>query len=103
MDCVRLVPMSQSWDYGFDADRAGCRWKTRWRPPEGPRSWRQKFPHVHGFQIHGGVVKLIGDLTLRIMIVGERILPFRSQEHTSELQSLTNLVCRLLLEKKKKT
>src|SRR5438093_2122234 len=28
--------------------------------------------------------------------------PFhRSEEHTSELQSLTNLVCRLLLEKKK--
>src|SRR5438046_8224280 len=26
---------------------------------------------------------------------------FRSEEHTSELQSLTNLVCRLLLEKKK--
>src|ERR1019366_6747271 len=27
----------------------------------------------------------------------------RSEEHTSELQSLTNLVCRLLLEKKKHT
>src|SRR5258706_10277449 len=27
--------------------------------------------------------------------------PLRSEEHTSELQSLTNLVCRLLLEKKK--
>src|SRR5437016_12106359 len=27
----------------------------------------------------------------------------RSEEHTSELQSLTNLVCRLLLEKKKLT
>src|SRR5258706_7559128 len=27
----------------------------------------------------------------------------RSEEHTSELQSLTNLVCRLLLEKKIKT
>ena len=26
----------------------------------------------------------------------------RSEEHTSELQSRTNLVCRLLLEKKKK-
>src|SRR6202453_541588 len=28
---------------------------------------------------------------------------FRSEEHTSELQSPQNLVCRLLLEKKKKT
>src|SRR5262249_62106381 len=27
----------------------------------------------------------------------------RSEEHTSELQSLTNLVCRLLLEKKTET
>src|SRR5438093_12344317 len=31
-----------------------------------------------------------------------RIVGSRSEEHTSELQSLTNLVCRLLLEKKKK-
>src|SRR5258706_6222268 len=33
---------------------------------------------------------------LATKFVGER-----SEEHTSELQSLTNLVCRLLLEKKK--
>src|SRR5436309_12595887 len=37
---------------------------------------------------------------------GERPLPRdegkRSEEHTSELQSRENLVCRLLLEKKKK-
>src|SRR5690242_21267537 len=34
---------------------------------------------------------------------GERGLSvFRSEEHTSELQSHVNLVCRLLLEKKKK-
>src|SRR2546423_14853772 len=30
-------------------------------------------------------------------------LELRSEEHTSELQSLAYLVCRLLLEKKKKT
>src|SRR5438046_6776886 len=29
------------------------------------------------------------------------VVDTRSEEHTSELQSLTNLVCRLLLEKKK--
>src|SRR2546430_3614343 len=29
--------------------------------------------------------------------------PQRSEEHTSELQSQSNLVCRLLLEKKKQT
>src|SRR5688572_32522098 len=31
-----------------------------------------------------------------------RPTPLRSEEHTSELQSQSNLVCRLLLEKKKK-
>src|SRR2546430_8738974 len=31
-----------------------------------------------------------------------KILARRSEEHTSELQSQSNLVCRLLLEKKKK-
>src|SRR5262245_64679061 len=32
----------------------------------------------------------------------ERVWHARSEEHTSELQSLRHLVCRLLLEKKKK-
>src|SRR2546422_6322480 len=32
-----------------------------------------------------------------------RLIAFRSEEHTSELQSRLHLVCRLLLEKKKKT
>src|SRR2546430_8599404 len=31
----------------------------------------------------------------------EDLMPARSEEHTSELQSQSNLVCRLLLEKKK--
>src|SRR5438093_7743760 len=44
------------------------------------------------------VVDLPGD---RLDLVPQLQL-LRSEEHTSELQSLTNLVCRLLLEKKKK-
>src|SRR5205814_7485008 len=36
----------------------------------------------------------------RLVDRGSRALP-RSEEHTSELQSLRHLVCRLLLEKKK--
>src|SRR2546430_10709595 len=40
-------------------------------------------------------------------LTGERgfvgTIDYRSEEHTSELQSQSNLVCRLLLEKKKKT
>src|SRR2546430_11424391 len=34
--------------------------------------------------------------------LGMRVVHIRSEEHTSELQSQSNLVCRLLLEKKKK-
>src|SRR2546430_7305298 len=37
-----------------------------------------------------------------VPVLGEAIA-VRSEEHTSELQSQSNLVCRLLLEKKKKT
>src|SRR5438093_4552275 len=40
----------------------------------------------------------IRHLVTACLVLGE----LRSEEHTSELQSLTNLVCRLLLEKKKK-
>src|SRR5690606_39713812 len=39
------------------------------------------------------------DFTVKIDVTG---LEARSEEHTSELQSRENLVCRLLLEKKKK-
>src|SRR5260370_25480268 len=42
---------------------------------------------------------------LRIVVSCPRdsMRKYRSEEHTSELQSHLNLVCRLLLEKKKKT
>src|SRR5207237_1534346 len=36
------------------------------------------------------------------VVAAERVAGQRSEEHTSELQSHLNLVCRLLLEKKKK-
>src|SRR5437016_8798955 len=39
--------------------------------------------------------------TLAEVLRGNMYVQNRSEEHTSELQSLTNLVCRLLLEKKK--
>src|SRR5690606_40350583 len=50
-------------------------------------------------------------LTISLLVAGcaatapapEQPTAVRSEEHTSELQSRENLVCRLLLEKKKKT
>src|SRR5260370_6210145 len=41
------------------------------------------------------------DLTADIPGVADWLAAVRSEEHTSELQSHLNLVCRLLLEKKK--
>src|SRR3989442_4918865 len=43
------------------------------------------------------VTGFAGDFVTRISVMN------RSEEHTSELQSRPHLVCRLLLEKKKKT
>src|SRR2546425_4778279 len=41
--------------------------------------------------------------TMAPLVIGDNvIIGTRSEEHTSELQSLAYLVCRLLLEKKKK-
>src|SRR5256885_2581174 len=70
---------------------------------------------VHGTtvdQVHFhevGAVDAIVDITgaciglhlLGVDAVHCSALPVRSEEHTSELQSPCNLVCRLLLEKKK--
>src|SRR5256885_4364864 len=46
----------------------------------------------------GGVVTALG---LGLTLLATVTLLSRSEEHTSELQSPCNLVCRLLLEKKK--
>src|SRR2546425_8178634 len=51
---------------------------------------------------HGRAVRL-SDFLDRLKDDIGRLVGTRSEEHTSELQSLAYLVCRLLLEKKKKT
>src|SRR5256885_12611285 len=59
----------------------------------------------HAQPVHDGAaepVHLLGQAAYPAAQFGARELG-RSEEHTSELQSPCNLVCRLLLEKKKKT
>src|ERR1022692_5177223 len=68
--------------------------------------WLSNFGLLHRGQ-RGVIVSLRRDYRSFVEIVSGRRrsrLPFqsRSEEHTSELQSPCNLVCRLLLEKKKK-
>src|SRR5260221_7900970 len=50
----------------------------------------------------GRVVPLDRALLLRARLQRRLVAVARSEEHTSELQSHSDLVCRLLLEKKKK-
>src|SRR5688572_31690124 len=53
------------------------------------------------FALAGGLAALSGGLLANIFNPTPDV-GIRSEEHTSELQSQSNLVCRLLLEKKKK-
>src|SRR5207248_7310351 len=55
---------------------------TLFRSRRSPRWWRRRRPPAYRARAHAA--------------------PPRSEEHTSELQSPYDLVCRLLLEKKKK-
>src|SRR3712207_9018445 len=57
-------------------------------------------PHLDRVGLAGGVEDLDGDVLAGSLGVGDELL--RSEEHTSELQSRQYLVCRLLLEKKKR-
>src|SRR2546430_5222842 len=71
------------------------------------------FRSVHVVQQDDGTrATVAGQPRVEVGLAGSRLedarldalaLQHRSEEHTSELQSQSNLVCRLLLEKKKTT
>src|SRR5205085_10200014 len=65
---------------------------------------RERVPGLPRFA--GGAVGYVGYEAVRaferVPAASRDVLGSRSEEHTSELQSQSNLVCRLLLEKKKK-
>src|SRR2546427_7782544 len=84
-------------------------------------SFEGKRPNVHPTAFIAPTAVLIGDVTVEerasvwynavlrgdlnpiVVRAGANVQDCRSEEHTSELQSQSNLVCRLLLEKKKRT
>src|SRR2546427_7885551 len=61
---------------------------------------RRRTAPAHGRSLGGVRARLHCKASLRRYEPDQ--VPRRSEEHTSELQSQSNLVCRLLLEKKKK-
>src|SRR5438034_6412392 len=58
-------------------------------------AWLNKDPEL------GGIVWMLDEIRTRLN-QHEEVARLRSEEHTSELQSHSELVCRLLLEKKNK-
>src|SRR5688572_32763593 len=70
--------------------------------------WANVFAHAEPLRVGAGLAVLqAGEEDRGLYLItegtlGVRLPRGRSEEHTSELQSQSNLVCRLLLEKKKK-
>src|SRR2546429_5917434 len=63
------------------------------------------FPYTTLFRSAGAIARAIFDapewVGTIVLMAGIAGIEYRSEEHTSELQSRLHLVCRLLLEKKK--
>src|SRR2546430_5872248 len=74
------------------------------RSRSGWSAWRDTIPHG----VYSGICPSPAGTRLSArteelgMDMDRETMASRSEEHTSELQSQSNLVCRLLLEKKKK-
>src|SRR3989454_12849486 len=93
------VPIYQTVAYAFDsADHGAALFNLE---VEGFRYSRISNPTTA--VLGRRVAALEGGLEALCVSSGQAALNYRSEEHTSELQSPCNLVCRLLLEKKKKT
>src|SRR5687767_15456052 len=90
---------------GFESSPVGCSsyfvFCMRWRPPRSTL-----FPYTTLFRSPGDSHCPVDELLAspkRAREFVQTITARRSEEHTSELQSLAYLVCRLLLEKKNGT
>src|SRR2546430_9624168 len=73
---------------------------TLFRSTAEHRITRQQFHHVV-VQKALSELRMIDPAPMSVAHLSRMLKNGRSEEHTSELQSQSNLVCRLLLEKKK--
>src|SRR3712207_8267260 len=89
-----LFPYTTLFRSRTSSSDSGCRASTRLRDSSGLTTEKNGFSVVAAIR-----------LTIRSSTAESRLSCWvlRSEEHTSELQSRQYLVCRLLLEKKKKT
>src|SRR5260370_7186903 len=86
----------------FSSRRRHTRFKCDWSSDVCSSDLRHLQPGLEGVRPDGARLRRIGKLEPQEQAIAGKNLG-RSEEHTSELQSHLNLVCRLLLEKKKKT
>src|SRR5256886_8791947 len=94
---IRRPPRSTLFPYTtlFRSNRRiGKDWRFRKRPSVAPTCQRIATKQLRALR-RPGDTRACGRIV-------STLAPKRSEEHTSELQSQSNLVCRLLLEKKKK-
>src|ERR1039458_4249500 len=84
------------------------RGKFKFRQADSCFVWIEDYARAQALmnqQVQTHWAELLGGLARQLNPLHESIFakyPLRSEEHTSELQSLRHLVCRLLLEKNKK-
>src|ERR1019366_10118237 len=82
-----------AWPSRLPANIFSSMWKKRWKPERTCYQRSKRWMRFHAAKLWWLLMKA------RVCTYCPKSLR-RSEEHPSELQSLTNLVCRLLLEKK---
>src|SRR5438132_8782957 len=96
----QLVPLDWAGDHAFEVPGyARCR--HVFHEDRIVLRFQRDQPDVGRISLVAG--PCVGELEQWHTPLSVRLLHTRSEEHTSELQSHSDLVCRLLLEKKKKT
>src|SRR5689334_24418044 len=82
--------------------KAFLRQHPAWLPAGGAFSFALLNKTLNSLHLHGSDNRTNIDCFVQRITDAQMLHAVRSEEHTSELQSQFHLVCRLLLEKKKK-